>query len=512
MTDETLLRQLHQETLFARQRVYHAAEPTPLEIVPLPEDGLGPVFLKREDLSPIKAYKWRGAYNRMAILSAAEKTRPVITASAGNHAQGVALAAQKLSAHARIHMPRTTPAVKIEAVRRIGGPSVEVILTGDGYDAAYETALAEAHSSGGTYIHAYDDIHVIAGQATLADEIVLSGLGPFDRVYLQIGGGGMAAGVANWLRLFYPKIEIIGVEGTDQASMQAAIAAGSPIRLDQVDLFCDGTAVRTAGTIPFQICREVIDRFVTVTNEEVSNAIRRLWEHARCLLEPSGAMGFTALLKERASLPSARTVVIGCGANLDFGQLALITENAGVGEGQLRHLAIKIPERPGAMLDLLGTGLGGLSIVDFQYGKTHPDQAVPVFGVAVDPVGYTTLIRKLEETGYTFAEVGHSAAVRFRAISCNPALITNPLFLQLDFYERPSALQNFLTHTVRGRTNFIYFNYRYSGERIGRALIGMEFTSPTERGTFASNLPDSGDGYRTCRILQPDEASRILGH
>jgi threonine dehydratase len=311
-----LLRQLRQETLFARQRVYRAGEPTPLEKLPLdlPLD----VFVKREDISPIKAYKWRGAFNRMALLTDEEKARPVVTASAGNHAQGVALAARILGVKARIYMPRTTPGVKQEAVKRHGGDAVEILLFGDGYDDAFSAAKEYSRENGAVYIHAYDDIHVMAGQATLADEIVMSGDGPFDIAYLQIGGGGMAAGVANWLKTFNPDIRIIGVEGERQASMKAALAAGEPVRLADLDIFCDGTAVRRAGELPFQVCRELLDDIVTVSNEDVSDAIRIFWERLRCLQEPSGAMGLAGLLKDAPTRGGSRALVVGCGANLDF--------------------------------------------------------------------------------------------------------------------------------------------------------------------------------------------------
>ncbi|QYY34979.1 pyridoxal-phosphate dependent enzyme [Ruficoccus sp. ZRK36] len=504
-----ILRQLRQETLFARQRVYRAGAPTPLEEIEL--DGPGKVFVKREDLCAIKAYKWRGAFNRMAQLTPEEAAKPVLAASAGNHAQGVALAAQLLGLKAQVYMPVTTPAVKRSAVLRHGGDAVEIILHGDGYDDAYAAALAKAEATGGVYIHAYDDLQVMAGQATLADEAVMSGEGPFDVAYLQIGGGGMAGAVGNWLKTFYPDIRIVGVEGAGQASMKAAFTEGKPVGLDELDIFCDGTAVRKAGNTTFEVCREVLDDIITVSNDEVSDAIRVYWERLRCLQEPSGAMGLAGLLKDRAKHPFERALVVATGANLDFGQLARISDAAGIGGGHRRHLRIEIPERPGSMLALLETGLGSLNIIDFQYGKNDSDQAWPVFGLSCSDPEYAALTERLRDGGYAFTEVGSSVEVRYRAIACDARLLTHPLLLELEFYERPGAMHAFLDGTVRGRGNFCYFNYRYSGERVGRALIGIEFESAEVRETFAANLPASGKGYRLCRILEDSEMNRLLG-
>ncbi|MCH8310464.1 MAG: pyridoxal-phosphate dependent enzyme [Chloroflexi bacterium] len=278
---------LFQEVLMARQRVYEIGEPTPLERVSLPIDAK--VYLKREDLSPIHSYKWRGAYNRMATLTQEERERGVVTASAGNHAQGVALAASRIGVDARIYMPVATPRMKQIAVKLHGGDRVSVVLHGDTYDAAAERALEDVRNSGSVFVHAYDDLGTMGGQGTLADEVVMSGEGPFDVAYLQIGGGGLAAAVACWLKAYYPNIRIVGVEGVDQASMSTAIQAGKPRQLDYVDVFCDGTAVKKVGELTYALCAELVDEFITVTNEEVCAAIQLMWETRRCVPEPSGA-------------------------------------------------------------------------------------------------------------------------------------------------------------------------------------------------------------------------------
>jgi threonine dehydratase len=504
--DLPLDRQLRQEILFARERVYRFGKATPLERLNLP--GPGPeIWVKREDLSAVKSYKWRGACNRMAMLTRAEAARGVVTASAGNHAQGVALAARVLSIHARIYMPRSTPKVKQNAVRHHGGGFVEIHLSGDSYDEAVSAARADEAASGAVYVHAYDDIKVMAGQGTLADEIVLSGHGPFDAAYLQIGGGGLAAGVSSWLTTYWPDIEIVGVEGVGQASMKAALAVGKPVALDDVDLFCDGTAVRKAGELPFQICRHTLSRIETVTNAEVSDAIRTLWEGLRCISEPSGAMGLAAVLKNREALAGKRVLVVLCGANIDFLQLGLIAQSVGMGNKTSRTLRVRIPERAGTMLELLDTCFDGLDIADFQYGKTDALEAWPAFTIhADDPAVLDALPAKLDAHGFAWEDLTGAVDIAFRAIPLRGDLLKNTAFLRLDFYERPGALHDFLDRRIRGNASLCYFNYRQSGERIGRALIGLDFPSPYERDALLMTIPRHGEGYRLCEAV--DEATR----
>lgn len=505
----SLDRRLRQEILLARGRVYRFGQPTPLERLDMP--GGGPeIWVKREDLSAIKAYKWRGACNRMAVLSPAERAAGVVTASAGNHAQGVALAARVLGIDARIYMPRSTPKVKQAAVRQHGGERVEIRLSGDSYDDAVNAARADAAASGATYVHAYDDLWVMAGQGTLADEVVLSGQGPFDVAFLQIGGGGMAAGVSTWLKTYWPEMEIVGVEGEDQASMKAALEAGHPVTLDRVDLFCDGTAVRRAGELPFEICRGTLDRMVTVSNAEVSHAIRVLWEGLRCVSEPSGAMGLAAALKEGAALAGKKVLVVLCGANIDFLQLGLIAQSEGASQSASRTLRVRIPEQPGTMLDLLDRCFDGLNIADFQYGKTDGNEAWPAFTItAEDPQVLDALPARLEAGGFAWEDLTGAVDIAFRAIPLRGDLLGCPAFLRLDFYERPGALHDFLDKIVRGRGSLCYFNYRQSGERIGRALIGLDFADDATRREFLSSLPEQGEGYRACKPLDAATAARL---
>lgn len=506
----TLERKLRREILFARQHVYQIAAPTPLEC--LPEDSISGVelWVKREDLSPIKAYKWRGAFNKMAQLSQAERVGGVVTASAGNHAQGVALAANHLSVEADIVMPRSTPVVKRQAVRRLGGQSVRIILRGDSYDDAFAFAQENGKQTGRTYIHAYDDLHVIAGQGTLADEIVMSGQEPFDRVYLQIGGGGMAGGVACWLKMFWPDVEIVGVEGEGQASMKKALEEGKPVRLDYLDIFCDGTAVRKAGELPFQLARTYLDRMLTVSNDEVCQAIRTMWEGLRCIPEPSGAMGLAAALKEQDINQGKKVLVILCGANLDFVHLASIAGASGIAGEVTASFRIHIPETPGSMLKLLDSCFNDLNIVDFQYGKRDPNEAWPVFGISTTPGRMSQFQAALTRHGFEFKDVTGSEDVQFRVIPYQAGLLGHPLFLNLEFYERAGALHDFLSETIRGKASFCYFNYRYSGERVGRALIGLEFDSAELRHDFLALLKTQGEGFRRCQEVDPEVMARLL--
>jgi threonine dehydratase len=511
-TEESpIVRRLRQEILFARERVYRFGQATPLERLHLP--GPGPeIWVKREDLSTVKSYKWRGACNRMAQLTPGEAKRGVVTASAGNHAQGVALAARILGIRARIYMPRSTPKVKQTAVLHHGGEFVEIHLSGDSYDEAVGAARADEAESGAVYIHAYDDLKVMAGQGTLADEIVLSGHGPFDAAYLQIGGGGLAAGVSSWLKSYWPDIEIIGVEGIGQASMKAAMEAGKPVPLEQVDLFCDGTAVRKAGELPFQICRHTLTRVETVTNAEVSHAMRVLWEGLRCISEPSGALGLAAVIKNRANLTGKRVLVVLCGANIDFLQLGLIAQSVGAASQAGRTLRVRIPEQPGTMLGLLDSCFAGINIADFQYGKTDEADAWPVFTItADDPSLLDAVALRLDTGGYDWEDLTDAVDVAFRAIPLRGDLLKNPSFLRLDFYERAGALHDFLDQRIRGNANLCYFNYRQSGERIGRALIGLDFPSPYERDALMMTIPNHGEGYRLCEAVDAATSARLRG-
>jgi threonine dehydratase len=496
--------ELFQEILLARQRVYAVGEPTPLEHVSLPIDA--EVYLKREDLSAIHAYKWRGAYNRMAMLSAEEREAGVICASAGNHAQGVAIAAQKLGVNARIYMPCSTPLMKQLAVQQHGGDRVDIILHGDNYTEAAELALSDLEKSDSTFIHPFDDLGTMGGQGTLADEIVMSGEGPFDVAYLQIGGGGMASAVACWLKKHYPDIRIVGVEEVDQACMKAAIEAGGPVTLDYVDVFCDGTAVKRAGDLTYQLCSELVDEFITVTNEEVCAAIQMLWEANRCIPEPAGALGLAGLLKQQDQVTGQKVLCVVCGSNLDFGQLGWIAQHAGIGGGRRRYMRFEIGEYTGGMLDLINSALDGVNIIEFQYGKVDNEKAWPVIGFEASPMELQLLDQRLTDLAIPHEDVTSQEDVEFRIIHYESSLFNNPYFITLEFPERAGALHDFLA-LFKGNANMCYFNYAYTGEQVGRALLGFEFDSLDAQVSFKQILADS---HLTHHEISAEVISRVL--
>jgi len=506
-------RRLRQEILFARERIYRFGQPTPLEKLVLPGSEPGPeLWVKREDRTDVKSYKWRGACNFMASLSPEQRACGVVTASAGNHAQGVALAAKALGIKAQVYMPRSTPRVKQQAVRFHGGEWVEIKLHGDSYDEAVLAAREEEKRCGAVYVQAYDDLKVMAGQGTLADEVVLSGHGPFDVAFLQIGGGGMAAGVSTWLKTYWPDIQVIGVEGVGQNSMQTALNEGKPVPLDQLDIFCDGTAVRKAGSLPFEICQHTLDGMELVTNAEVSHAIRVLWETLRCISEPSGAMGLAAVLKNRANLAGKRVLIVVSGSNIDFLQLGLIAQTDGAALNHTRTLRVQIAEKAGSMLRLLDECFAEFNISDFQYGKVAAADAWPIFTLSSDnEASLASLTDTLHRGGYAWEDVTGAVDVSFRAIPLRGDMLAHPAFLRLDFYERPGALHDFLSRLLRDKVSLCYFNYRQTGERIGRALLGLDFPSAEDRSHFLTTLPEQGPGYRSCKLLDAAAAQRLSG-
>ncbi|MEO0475568.1 MAG: pyridoxal-phosphate dependent enzyme [Planctomycetota bacterium] len=504
---QTLLDQLHHEILLARQRVYAVREPTPLEPVDIGADA--EVWVKREDIPPIHAYKWRGAYNKMASLPAEERSRGVVCASAGNHAQGVAIAAKELGCHATIFMPEPTPLMKRQAVALHGGSNVTVELTGDTYDEASDAAKAYAQKNNAPFVHPYDDLVTMGGQGTIADEVVTSTVGPFDVAYLQIGGGGMAAAVGAWLKKMTPGIKIVGVEGEGQASMKAAIEHGGPVRLDDLDIFCDGTAVRRAGDLTYELCKDVVDEFITVSNEEVCNAIRLFWEDRRRIVEPAGAMGIAGMLKHRDQLRGQRVLGVMCGANMDFAQLAVIAAEAGIGGQMRKHIRFEIGEKPGTMLSLIDNALAGCNIVDFQYGKTNETTGMPVIGFDAPPEVIAQVHEHCQSAGIPYQDITAHEDVDFRIVNYDPKLFKRPLIIRYRFPERPGALHEFLQR-IQGLANLCYFNYLYTGERIGRALVGLEFGSDADRQAMLDRLQSDPKLRHSYREVSQEVLERML--
>ena len=509
----TLSDRLFEEILQARRRVYAVGEPTPLQKLNLPSIQ-APVYAKREDLGPIRAYKWRGAYNCMAALSQEARDKGIVAASAGNHAQGVALAASVLNCRATIFMPRSTPEVKQTEVRRHGGSHVEIILHGDCYDETAAAAHEYAETHGSTFVHPYDDLVTMGGQGTLADEVVMSGEGPFDRAYVAIGGGGLAASVACWLKKFWPDIKVVGVEGVDQASMKTSIEQGHRVNLDYVDVFCDGTAVHIPGEHTYLLCRDLIDEFVTVTNNEVCQAIRAMWESSRVVPEPSGAMSLAGFMKqwnEGQVRPDEKSFVVISGANMDFTQLTQIARQAGIGNHETRYLRISMASKRGQVLKYLRHMPPATTLVDVQYGKTEGDTQYPVFGIAASDEDLDTIRTTLKKKGIEFEDISEDDDVRFRMIHYQAELCEPPLFVHIEFPERAGAFLDFMER-IADLASLCYFNYTYTGERVGRALVGMEFESAEDRETIRKRMAGfTRNIIRSIREISPEAFHRIMG-
>lgn len=505
---KSLRNQLVEEILRARERIYHVNKPTPFEKVRI-DDIDADVFLKREDLSAINAYKWRGAYNAIAMLSDAEKSRPIIAASAGNHAQGVALAARMQGLKAKIYMPLSAPRMKQTAVQKHGGDAVEIVLQGDAYNEAAEAALKQAKKEKCAFIHPFDNLHTIAGQATIADEIVLSGQGPFDYAFIQIGGGGLAAGVSTWLKIHYPGVKVIGVEGEDQACMKASVQAGKLVTLDHVDTFCDGTAVKTPGKLTYEICKSMLDDIVTVSNEEVCAAIETAWAAGRFVPEPSGALGVAGMLKyargNAKAVKGKKLIAIISGTNMDFSRLRLISAGAAVGAHRQKYLRFEIGEKGGSLLGLIQTYFADVSISAFQYGKISETRAWPVIAFEASPEKLDALTARLKKERVKYEDITGEADTRYRVINYDPRLFKNPLLMHVHFPERKGALRELLK-AISPISNICYFNYFYSGEEIGRALMGFEFESPTRHREFFK-LVDATTA--SCRLVDDSTFRRV---
>ena len=492
------------EVLRARERIYHINKPTPFEKVRI--DGLdADIFLKREDLSAINAYKWRGAYNAISMLTDKEKQKPIIAASAGNHAQGVALAARMQGLKAKIYMPLSAPKMKQDAVRKHGGDAVEIILEGDSFSDTGEFALKEAKKQKAAFVHPFDNIYTIAGQATIADEIVLSGQGPFDYAFVQIGGGGMAAGVSSWLRIHYPHIKIIGVEGEGQASMKASIEKGKLVTLDEVDTFCDGTAVKTPGKLNFQICRETLDEVITVSNDEVCAAIETAWSVGRFVPEPSGAMGLAGVMKyareNEKAIKGKKIVTLISGTNMDFSKLRMISANSAIGAHRRKYLRFPIGEQKGSLLGLLQDHFSDVNVTAFHYGKVAEDKAWPVIAFEAAPDKLKDLSKRLKKAKVAYEDITGAQDMNYRVINYDPALCRNPMLLYVNFPERKGALRGLLK-TISGKANICYFNYVYSGEEIGRALMAFEVADKADQKGFIKLVESTGV---TCK--QADKAT-----
>ena len=508
---KNVIKQFYEEVPKAREEIYRAGDPTPLERVQLGDEEFD-LYLKREDLGPIKAYKWRGGFNSVLNHHRNGGSETIVAASAGNHAQGVALAARMLGLKAKIFMPLASPLMKQKAVQFHGGDNVELILTGDTYNEAGDAAKAYVADTGYTYIHPFDDIYTMAGQAMIADEVINnSNDAPFDYAFLQIGGGGMAGAVSAWLKKHWPNIKIICVEGENQASMKASVEAGKPVTINKLDAFCDGTAVTRPGDITFEVCNEFIDEFITVSNNEVSSAMRSLWDAKRLIPEPSGAMGVAGILQyapdHKDEMKGKKVLSIICGANMDFSKLSMIARKSGVG-GKRKYYSIKIPETGGSLLNLLDQCFQNVNVSEFMSGKNHETEAWQTIAIDGKAEDFEVLEACLTQHKTEFSDVSHDEDIKYKIINYNPDLFKDPIFMNIEFPERKGALRDLL-RTISPIANICYFNYAYSGEVVGRALMGFEFSNTENKHKFLKVIKET---IINCSELDPQTAMRILKH
>jgi threonine dehydratase len=458
-------------------RVYDVARETPLEPAAILSARLAnTVLIKREDLQPVFSFKLRGAYAKILSLSKAERERGVVAASAGNHAQGVALAAKKLGVPATIVMPRTTPEIKIEAV---GNWSPRIVLHGDDYQEAYEKSLEIAEAEGLSYVHPYDDPEIIAGQGTVGMEILRQCTGDIDAIFVPVGGGGLIAGVAAYVKAVRPEVKIIGVEPEDAASMHDALRAGRRITLDRVGIFADGVAVRRVGKETFRLARKLVDGMVLVGVDEICAAIKDLFDDTRSIAEPAGALAVAGLKKYAAErgLEGRTLVAINSGANVNFDRLRHIAERAEIGENRESLFAVTIPERRGSFREFCGI-LGKLSVTEFNYRFSDRAEARIFLGLRLSGgvAEKETILRTLRENDYPVIDMTDNDAAKLHIrymIGGRPAHLADEVLYRFQFPERPGALLNFLNH-MGERWNISLFHYRNHGSAFGRVLCGMQ--------------------------------------
>ena len=480
-------------------RVYDVAIESPLELAP----GLSArldnrVLLKREDLQPIKSFKLRGAYNKMAQLAREQLRRGVIAASAGNHAQGVALAAQKLECRALIVMPVTTPEVKVDAVRERGA---EVVLFGDSYSDAYAHALKLQRRNKLTFVHPFDDPDVIAGQGTIAMEILRQHHpvehGPIHAVFVAVGGGGLIAGVAAYIKALAPQIKVIGVQTTDSDAMARSVDAGRRVRLHDVGLFSDGTAVREVGQYTFPLIREHVDDIVRVDTDAICAAIKDVFQDTRSILEPAGALPIAGMkaYAQREKLKQRTLVAIAGGANMNFDRLRFVAERTEVGEAREALFAITIPEERGSFKRFCAL-VGTRNVTEFNYRIADESVAHVFVGIGTASAGDNqTLARQFRRHGYATVDLSHDelAAEHVRyMVGGKSALAAGELIYRFEFPERPGALMKFLT-SMAPSWNISMFHYRNQGADYSRVLVGLQVPA-NERRAFSRFL--AAVGYR----------------
>src|SRR5687767_11092655 len=433
------------------------------------------LLIKREDLQPIFSFKLRGAYNKMASLPRARLAKGVIAASAGNHAQGVALAAQRLGCRAVIVMPVTTPRIKVNAVAARGA---EVVLHGDSYAEAYKRALQLKRRRGLTFVHPYDDPDVIAGQGTIGMEVLRQHPGPIDAIFVPVGGGGLISGIAAYLKRVRPSIRVVGVEPVDADAMTRSLKAGRRIKLDQVGLFADGVAVKEVGRETFRLCRSLVDEMVLADTDEMCAAIKDVFEDTRVVLEPAGALAIAGAKAwvERHSSKNKTLIAVASGANTNFDRLRFIAEEAELGEHREALLAVTIPERPGSFRKFCSL-LGARNVTEFNYRIADSKEAHIFVGVEVQKRDETArIVRSLRKHGLTTLDLSDNEMAKLHTrhmVGGRAPFARNELLYRFEFPERPGALLRFLD-SMRSDWNISLFHYRNQGADYGRVLVGMQ--------------------------------------
>ena len=462
-----------------KARVYDVAIESPLELAPVLSRRLGNrLLLKREDLQPVFSFKLRGAYNKMANLQAAKLARGVIAASAGNHAQGVALAAQKLGCRAVIVMPVTAPKIKVDAVAARGA---QVVLHGDSYTDAYRHAMKLKRKRGLTFVHPYDDPDVIAGQGTIGMEILRQSTRPVHAVFVAVGGGGLIAGIAAYIKRLRPSVRVIGVEPVDADAMTRSLKAGRRVVLDHVGLFADAVAVKQVGKETFRLAKQLVDEMVLVDTDEMCAAIKDVFEDTRVVLEPSGALAVAGAKAwvARHGVRGKTLVAIACGANMNFDRLRFVAERAEVGEHREAVLAVTIPEKRGSFRKFC-RALGGRNITEFNYRMSDPREAHIFVGVTVHDRDETArIVKSLRRGGFGTLDLsddevakGHMRHMIGGHLGRSKGGI-NELLYRFEFPERRGALMKFLTAMNPG-WNISLFNYRNLGADYGSILVGLQ--------------------------------------
>lgn len=456
--------------------VYDVARRTPLENAPRLSAQLdNTILLKREDLQPVFSFKLRGAYNKIIGLPPQQRQCGVIAASAGNHAQGVALAAHRLNLRAVIVMPRTTPPIKVDAVKKLGA---EVILHGDIYDEANAEAVRFAKRNGLTLIHPYDDVDVIAGQGTIAMEILEQHPQTIDAIFVPVGGGGLIAGIAAYVKALRPEIKIIGVEPHDAACLHQALLHGERIVLSEVGIFADGVAVRQVGAEPFRIARDHVDEVILVGSDEICAAIMDVFDETRSITEPAGALAVAGIKKyiERENVQGCTFVAISSGANMNFDRLRYVAERAELGERREALFGVTIPEQPGSFYKFC-QAIGNRSITEFNYRYSDRTDAQVFVGVQLSKGKHekNALLQHLQQSGYSVTDMSDNemAKLHIRYMIGGNVDIDNEHLYRFEFPERPGALLQFLS-TIGNSWNISLFHYRNHGAAYGRVLMGIQ--------------------------------------